>query len=205
MLARDGGMNVPNISQAPGSVALPVRTDATGENVALPRAHRSGSDPGTGRPGRGVVSFTRLAWFDANGDGRIDPRSATAGGDATLLVPADGVDLPTWSRAANPVGAARAGRDVGSTARPTTLNAAQAGRAADAYQRYGQTSPHTTAPASAGPPPVAPVPVASAPVAPAPVASAPVASAPVAPDVVAAAAATTSTSAAASGPSGLNP
>ncbi len=145
-------MNVPNIGQGPVSAPVLPRTVAGGENVtprpvaAAPTAVRSHPVPG--------ISLTRLACFDVNGDGNIDPRSASAGGDATLLVPTHEVDLPTWPHAANPMESAHdrarphaETRTVtNATAHPAastagaagTANAAQTNRAVGAYQRYGQ-------------------------------------------------------------------
>jgi hypothetical protein len=129
MLARDGGMNVPNINQVPGGVAAPPRAEAeAGRNA------RSRLDGETRN-----VGFTRLAWFDVNGDGNIDPRSASAGGDATLLVPAHSVDLPTYARAAHTTATTHgASSPAPPSSPPPAQNAAQTSRAVDAYQRYGQ-------------------------------------------------------------------
>jgi hypothetical protein len=141
--ARDGSMNVPNISQSPGS-ATPLSWAGTGsEPVAPPRtdvAEPAHVRPDAPAPG---ISLTRLACFDINGDGHIDPRSAGTGGDATLLVPTQQVDLPTWSYTVNPMAGARVAKakepkpDATPVA-PTPGNAAQTNRAVGAYQRYGQ-------------------------------------------------------------------
>ncbi len=144
-------MNVPNITQGPGSIPPLPRAAADG-GIPAP-AHTDGA-AGRARvhaPAAGI-SLTRLAWFDANGDGLIDPRAAGAGGDATLLVPTHEVDLPTWGRPANPVvvgPAAKSREAVGGEAKSPAVaaNAAQTQRAVDAYQRYGQT------PAAAAPTP----------------------------------------------------
>ncbi len=74
------------------------------------------------------ISFTRVAWFDANGDGVIDNRSATNGGDGTLLLPAHAIDLPRFSR------------------NVAAAHGAQAQQAIDAYTRYGQRPAHTDEP-----------------------------------------------------------
>jgi hypothetical protein len=160
MLARDGGMNVPNITQGPGSVTALSRPVAEGDTVAAVRvdsavrgreAHQSpAADP----------SFARLAWFDVNGDGHIDPRSAAAGGDATLLVPAHAIDLPTYSRTVGPIGSTHAVKQDDNERATPAANAAQTNRAVDAYQRYGQ-------------PPAAAPPAAATPSGPAPAAAAP--------------------------------
>jgi hypothetical protein len=154
VLAKDGGMNVPNIGQGSGSVTTLPRTLA-GAETSAPRADAAVAAPPS-RPGASLaISLTRLAWFDVNGDGSIDSRSAAAGGDATLLVPTHEVDLPTYSRPAHPIGGGRPVRDKEpgrSEPGPAagSPNAAQSNRAADAYERYGQA------------PPVAPTPVAVA-------------------------------------------
>ncbi len=59
LLARDGSMRVPNIDLDPGSTA----------GAARAVTHRA-----IAHSGSPTISLTRLAWFDANGDGRIDPR-----------------------------------------------------------------------------------------------------------------------------------
>jgi hypothetical protein len=138
MLARDGGMNVPNIIQGAGSVTTLPRPAADGEPVASQR--------GAATPGRSQAEpapnahFARLAWFDVNGDGHIDPRSTASGGDATLLVPAH-TDLPTYARTPTKVGGARVTADFTPDRVATApANAAQTNRAVDAYQRYGQAA-----------------------------------------------------------------
>ena len=124
-------MNVPTINQGAGGVAVDVAAIAA----------RSRAD-GEARS----ANFTRLAWFDVNGDGSIDPRSAASGGDATLLVPAHAVDLPTYARPARTVALAHGGV----VSAPPAANAAQANRAVVAYQRYGQQAPEpATTPAPA--------------------------------------------------------
>ena len=140
-------MNVPNIGQGSGSV------------VTLPRPQPDIEvQPGTPRvdPGsapnpvvqeirvKDDVDLKSIAWFDANGDGHIDSRSSTDGGDGTLLLPAHAVYLPTYSRTvARPVAvkAAAVADDV--KAEPpkdvTPANDAQTQQAIAAYARYGQT------------------------------------------------------------------
>ena len=131
-------MNVPNIGQGIESVTtLPAQASGSAAAESRPSAVRTPARPES-------FSFTRLAWFDINGDGHIDPRAAGAGGDATLLVGSREVDLPTYSRSVHTVGDIRAfkakeaketGRSDAPTPTPTT---AQTRQAIDAYQKYGQ-------------------------------------------------------------------
>jgi hypothetical protein len=149
MLARDGGMNVPNITQSLGSVATLARAEAPTEAASHPAsapavATSTGTPIGSGSNG---VSLARLAWFDVNGDGHIDPRSTTSGGDATLLVPSHSVDLPTYRRTVNDVGGPRPANPR-ETPPAMPANPAQASRAATAYQRYGEPASTATLPAS---------------------------------------------------------
>ncbi len=134
-------MNVPNIGQGLGSVtALP---RAAGESDAA--STRSASVASGRSPSRSAgtsVDFARLAWFDVNGDGELDPRSAAAGGDATLLVPAYAVDFPMYARTVSQSASAR-------PLKGTPGNAAQTNRAVGAYQRYGEV--HAAGPAPAAP------------------------------------------------------
>jgi hypothetical protein len=130
-------MNVPNIGQGLGSVTALPRTAGEGD-TAPPRAESVASGRAGSDSPRVGSDFARLAWFDVNGDGHIDPRSAAAGGDATLLVP-HAVDLPVYSRNVSPSANSR-------TVRATPGNAAQTNRAVDAYQRYGQVSAPAHAP-----------------------------------------------------------
>ena len=139
-------------------------------------------DHGTGRPpvtARAVsnrvahspaptISLTDVAWFDANGDGRIDPRAADDGGDATLLVPSHEVELPTYDRPANPPLDGRAANArleknhaANTLGAPDTSAAALARHAVDSYHRYGQVNPPTLAAPVAVPAP-APASAASA-------------------------------------------
>jgi hypothetical protein len=160
MLARDGGMNVPNISQGPGSVTTLPRT-AFGAETSAARLDAAVVGPASSKAPSAAISFTRLACFDVNGDGNIDTRSAATGGDATLLVPTHAVDLPTYSRPAHPIGGGHLDRDKPSGSDPApavaTPNAAQANRAADAYERYGQSVP--IARATPAPTPVSATPI----------------------------------------------
>jgi len=124
-------MNVPTINQGPGGVAAPPAAEAAA-NAARSRVDADARS----------ANFTRLAWFDVNGDGSIDPRSASSGGDATLLVPAHEVDLPTYARPAHSIAIVHSA----TTASSPVVNAAQANRAVVAYQRYGQQPPAPPAP-----------------------------------------------------------
>jgi hypothetical protein len=160
-------MNVPNIGQGAESVVTLSRTIVGSDSLA-PRVDAAGADPAPKSQASPAISFTRLACFDVNGDGNIDTRSAAAGGDATLLVPTHAVDLPTYSRRANPMGDGHPLRakesDNGSAPAGAPPNAAQTNRAADAYERYGQTPPPAPPPPSRTPAP-APAPAAiSAPI-----------------------------------------
>ena len=146
-------MNVPNIGQGPGSVTALPRAESGGETALVTRASTGSDVGGAQQPAKATpaVSFTRLAWFDTNGDGRIDPRSAAAGGDATLLVPSHAVALSRYSRSVSGLAALKA-REAGNDVAPTT---AQTRQAIDAYQRYGQPEPSTptsvTTPAQSAP------------------------------------------------------
>jgi hypothetical protein len=98
------------------------------------------------------VDLTHVAWFDANGDGRIDSRSPLDGGDGTLLLPAHEVDLPTYSRSVArtntpaPNGSKTHGDTTGTDTKGSTApaNDVQTRQAIDAYQRYGQPAPVVT-------------------------------------------------------------
>lgn len=142
-------MNVPNISQGLGSAPALPRAGTGSEPVTPSRTvapAQAGVRTHSAEPG---ISLTRLACFDINGDGHIDPRSAGNGGDATLLVPTHEVDLPTWSYTVNPMADTRPakGKEAKPDAGPVAAapgsvvrgNAAQTNRAVGAYQRYGQT------------------------------------------------------------------
>jgi hypothetical protein len=142
-------MNVLNIEIGTPSITIAPRADGTGQTPPPPPARSAGSPSAASTSS---ISLTRLAWFDANGDGQIDTRSAGSGGDATLLVPAHQVDLPTYGRAAHPAAANRApssGRVDGAAV--ADRNPAQTQRAVAAYERYGQapTSVAATPTASA--------------------------------------------------------
>jgi hypothetical protein len=152
MLARDGGMNVPNIGQGPGGVTTLPRGVADGNGVA-PGADAVARGPAPSDASALAISFTRLACFDVNGDGSIDTRSAAAGGDATLLVPTHAVALPTYTRPANPMSSGRATKDKEPVGAPATGagTAAQASHAVESYQRYGQSPPAAPAPAAPAP------------------------------------------------------
>ncbi len=144
-------MNVPNIGQGIGGVTtLPAQASGTAAAESRPPVVRAPAQSES-------FSFTRLAWFDINGDGHIDPRPAGAGGDATLLVGSHEVDLPTYSRTVQTVGDIRAFKakeaktssrsDAANSSTPTSAHTRQA---IDAYQTYGQApSPPTPTPATA--------------------------------------------------------
>jgi hypothetical protein len=98
------------------------------------------------------VDLAHVAWFDANGDGRIDSRSPLDGGDGTLLLPAHEVDLPTYSRTvARPNAPVHHGsvspgeaKDTSTKETAAPANDVQTRQAIDAYQRYGQPAPAVT-------------------------------------------------------------
>jgi hypothetical protein len=145
-------MNVPNIEIGSASVTGTPRVDMTGLTAQSANARSARTTP---ESTTSSISLTRLAWFDANGDGEIDTRAAGAGGDATLLVPAHQVDLPTYGRAAHPAPGSRpesAGKAPSGAA--ADHSPVQTQRAVAAYQRYGQ--------APAAPTSVAALPSASA-------------------------------------------
>jgi hypothetical protein len=147
-------MNVPNIGQSLGSVAVLSRSRAADDVVVALRGPGSVASKETEHK-RTVSSdeaFARIGWFDANGDGQIDARSAVAGGDATLLLPRHAVSVPTHSRQApranvvdeseEPVvvdkdeKASAPAADTDGVATPAA-RAVQTRVAIDAYQRYG--------------------------------------------------------------------
>ncbi|HEV7525997.1 MAG TPA: hypothetical protein VGP92_13590 [Acidimicrobiia bacterium] len=148
-------MNVPNITQRSGSVTALPRTVADGDTVSAGRAAPAAGGAPAAVSAAPNVSFARLAWFDLNGDGQIDPRSATAGGDATLLVPAHAIGMPTYARAAGPLAGAHATHASVADDQPVAANAAQTNRAVVAYQRYGQPAVDTPVQAAAPPAQVA--------------------------------------------------
>jgi hypothetical protein len=136
-------MNVPNIDRGAVSSAGTPRTDAGGE--IPPPQPDAGPAPARAESPATSIALTRLAWFDANGDGRIDTRAAGTGGDATLLVPAHQVDLPTYRRVAHAAAGAHAAKPAESSGtdrsvRSTAENPAQTQRAVAAYQRYGDAA-----------------------------------------------------------------
>jgi hypothetical protein len=138
-------MNVPNIEIGSGSVTAIPRVDVTG--LTAPSANARSART-TSAPTTSSISLTRLAWFDANGDGEIDTRAAGAGGDATLLVPAHQVDLPTYGRAAHPAPGSRPESAVKATSGAADHTPVQTQRAVAAYQRYGQAPAAPAAPTS---------------------------------------------------------
>lgn len=130
-------MHVPNIERDAGSpTSAPRAAVRSATNAALIHSVAP------------TISLTRLAWFDANGDGRIDTRPAGAGGDATLLVPTHEVELPTYGRAALPRldGRTTKPNEPASAAAPTRPNPVRTQQAAASYQRDGQAPPPLPAP-----------------------------------------------------------
>ena len=136
-----------------GPDGLPVRGSPGSDAPANEASHAS--DAGAG--------FVRIGWFDVNGDGHIDQRSAIAGGDATLLLPHT-VKVLTYSRTVHHLRNApskgadevaskdnTANEGKGTVASTTSAASApapvaapagdvQTRQAIDAYQRYGQPS-----------------------------------------------------------------
>ena len=142
MLAKEGSMNVPNIGQGSGSVVTLSRPQPDTE-VQLRSLRESGQAPAEVRDEahEADVAFTRIGWFDANGDGRIDSRSSLSGGDGTILLP-HSVKAPTYSRVAQ-VSSGAASDAKQADAVPA--NDVQTRQAVSAYQRYGQpTTPAST-------------------------------------------------------------
>jgi hypothetical protein len=159
-------MNVPNIGQGVNSIAVLSRPPRNDVVVALREGSGSGAREHQVRE-RPVAtdsnaSFTRIGWFDVNGDGSIDGRSPMAGGDGTLLLP-HVVKVATHSRPARatasndaPVCAdqldGKAEAEPGSEAEtdgaapPAPKADAQTRQAIAAYERYGQ--PATSTPTS---------------------------------------------------------
>jgi len=157
-------MNVPNIGPGFVSTAVLARPQ-TGGVVALPLRGSSVSDaspPRAASASDGNVTFVRIGWFDANGDGHIDTRSVNAGGDATILLPHT-VKAPALSRSVTrSTGTVSKVDEVAKDAKSTTSAVAapkaapatppapapvsdvQTRQAIESYQRYGQ--PTDTAP-----------------------------------------------------------
>jgi hypothetical protein len=139
-------MNVLNIEIGTPSITPAPRADGTGQPPPSPPARSAGS---ASAASTSSISLTRLAWFDANGDGQIDTRAAGSGGDATLLVPAHQVDLPTYGRAAHPAAVNRTPSAGPVDGAPADRNPAQTQRAVAAYERYGQAPTSVAAAPSA--------------------------------------------------------
>lgn len=118
--------------------------------VDSPRPAASGDVPravdGDGaRPGRDIGELHRRAWFDFNGDGKIDDRNPLYGGDGTLV----GVKAP-------PGPTVREAADV----RPPTAVVVEHAR--DAYARYAHRPPRNGAERTTGDqPPPPPTPAAA--------------------------------------------
>lgn len=157
-------MNVPNIGQSSGSAAVLARTQRNDVAVSLregspsgahePRVQQHALDPN--------AAFIHIGWFDVNGDGSIDGRSALAGGDGTLLLP-HAAKVANYSR---PVRAAQPEEDepvhadqldgkadptesaeTDGVAEPAPQADVQTRQAIAAYERYGQPTT-TTVPSS---------------------------------------------------------
>lgn len=147
-------MNVPHIGLGPGSAAVLSRPPRNDVVVAL----REGSDSGA-RENRvrtstedSDASFTRIGWFDVNGDGSIDGRSPMAGGDGTLLLPqvvkvanharpvrnAPSNDAPVHADQLDGKAEVQPGADTGGVAEPAPKADVQTRQAIAAYERYGQ-------------------------------------------------------------------
>src|SRR6185436_21019092 len=91
-------MNVPNIGQGTGSTSVLSRPQRGDVVVSLREGSGSGAHENRVHGTKDSnASFTRIGWFDVNGDGSIDGRSALAGGDGTLLLP-HGVKVANYSR-----------------------------------------------------------------------------------------------------------
>lgn len=161
-------MNVPNIGQGVSSTAVLSRPPRNDVVVSLREGSGSGAREHQVREHPVAVdsnaSFTRIGWFDVNGDGSIDGRSPMAGGDGTLLLP-HVVKVATHSRPARatasndaPVhaddldGKADAApvseTEPQAVAQPAPKAEAQTRQAIAAYERYGQ--PATSTPTSSG-------------------------------------------------------
>lgn len=103
---------------------LPVRA-TEGPPAAGPRA-----EPDAERAPKSARELSRQAWFDVNGDGKIEDRSALYGGDGVLIVP----------EAARSEHASRA-REVEHDAGPDRDEPAtpvHVEHVRDAYVRYGE-------------------------------------------------------------------
>jgi hypothetical protein len=129
-------MNVPNIGQGSGSVVTLSRPQPDTE-VQLGSLRESGQAAAEVRAveaHEADVAFTRIGWFDANGDGRIDSRSSLYGGDGTILLP-HSVKAPTYSRAAQ---ISKGAQNEQQQVDAPPANDVQTRQAVSAYQRYGQ-------------------------------------------------------------------
>lgn len=115
-------MHVNPSGNNPGS-HLPVRS--TGRPPAAdPRAGPDVEQP------RSARELSRQAWFDLNGDGKIEDRSALYGGDGVLIVP-EAVRTDHTSRTRDVEHDEGPGRDGPATP-------AHVEHARDAYVRYGE-------------------------------------------------------------------
>jgi hypothetical protein len=135
-------MNVSSIGQGPGSVlALPgPRTEQAADTATSSRGSKTDG---------GVV---RLAWFDLNGDGRIDSRSSISGGDGTLIVNAH-ASQPLFTHNVKREAALQPAVKTDSpksnepapAPEPAPASDVQTRQAISAYQRYGQPTDAPTA------------------------------------------------------------
>lgn len=159
-------MNVPNIGQGVSSTAVLSRPQRNDVVVALRDGSGSGAreDQVRERPASmdSNATFTRIGWFDVNGDGSIDGRSPMAGGDGTLLLPhvvkvathsrpvrtAASNDAPVHAEQLDGKAETQPGSEADGAAQPAPKAEAQTRQAIAAYERYGQ--PATPTPTSSG-------------------------------------------------------
>ena len=132
-------MNVSDIGQGQGSVATLLRPHASGTPLVNAQADARVAvevrEP--------TQEVPRWAWFDLNGDGKIEDSSPLYGGDGTLV----------WNVSGAKPGHPRPARQASTSARltdgPSTPVVVEHARAA--YSRYGQASAptHESAPHAA--------------------------------------------------------
>lgn len=113
-------MAVSGIGNGPSAIQTPPPAPP-----APARAVPAGADRAVPRPLTGIADaadeLPRRAWFDLDGDGRLEPWKPLYGGDGTIVWDMPGDDPGTKSRRARAV-----------PENPLVLDAARA-----AYQRYG--------------------------------------------------------------------
>jgi hypothetical protein len=98
-------------------------------------ASAAGSTQADARPNEGdavAAQVARQAWFDLNGDGRIEDRSSLYGGDGTFIVPKSVADKPRAQSRPVPDPESFGSRSVQVT--PVTVEHARG-----SYARYGTT------------------------------------------------------------------